>query len=86
MDYIDITSQEYTDKIKKYYLMISIIKFVLNLIVTLGLVCLAYILAPYIKGDMELDPIPLTLSQLESLFMLLFVYWMFRHTLKGGRP
>ena len=79
-EYVDITSQEYHNRWKKRYMAIQIIRFCLNLFVTVGFVCLVYVLAPFIKGDQELETVPLTLSKLEVLIGILIIAKMLTKT------
>lgn len=75
-EYVDITSQEFHDSWKKRYMAIQIIRFCLNLFMIIGIVCTMMIMAPYMTGEKELEEVPLSLSQLETIICGIFLVRM----------
>ena len=75
---MDITSPEYHKKMKKYYLIFCLIRLSIYVFVVIGIVNIMVIFIPFVKGDEELNPLPFTLSQLESLLIILFLAFMLK--------
>lgn len=75
-EYVDITDARYTKWLKRIAVIRAVILILYYSILAGGVCIIAYCMAPYIKGDLEWENMPFTLSQLEAIFALLAIVWM----------
>lgn len=81
-EYVDVFSEKWTKRWKIFaYIRIGI-RLVFCTILAIGLIILTVGLTPYIKGEVEWESMPFTLSQLEALGSLLLICYMVRKSVK----
>lgn len=81
-EYVDILDDKYTKTWKRIAMAKFLVKIGLYILWIVCLVIFAEILAPFIKGTMEYETLPLTMSQLESILALVGICWMFSKAMK----
>lgn len=84
-EYMDITDEKYTRWLKIIATTRVCIKIGWLTLCCVCLVVLAISFEPYIKGQVEYDPIPMTLSQLEATIVFVVITLMFAKVLRGRR-
>lgn len=81
-EYVDVFDEKYTKFWKKVAWIRFGLKWSINIIMCISLIVLYYAMEPYMMGDMELEELPLTLSQLECVLGFLAICWMFKGAMK----
>lgn len=72
-EYVDICDKKYTNWLKRIAIIKLVIKLFIYGLLTIGLVIVLDGLTPYIKGTVEWEQAPFTISQLNAL--LCFFVW-----------
>lgn len=74
-EYVDICDKKYTDWLKRIAIIKFVIKLFIYVLLIIGLVIVLDGLTPYIKGTVEWEQAPFTISQLNAL--LCFSVWTY---------
>ena len=84
-EYVDITDEKYTRWLKIIATTKMCIKIGWMMLCCVCMIVLVMVFEPYITGEVELDPIPMTLSQFEVTVGFVVIIMMLAKSAKGLR-